>query len=122
MSGDNENASESRSDSSAAKLFSTGQKVLGALVLLAIGAGAVRYPHLTAVVALSILVGFYLLFALFKGFVTAAGRKHRMLLTAALPSSRQLPHYGVLLPVHHEANMLKRLVARVRASACTSIC
>ncbi|BCY15627.1 glycosyltransferase family 2 protein [Actinoplanes sp. L3-i22] len=58
-------------------------------------------------------IAFYLVFALFKLFVTAAGRRHRLLLSNVLPSSRELPHYGVLLPVHHEANMLRRLVARV---------
>src|SRR4051812_14980820 len=86
MSSDRKNAAEGRSDSTAAKLLSTGQKLLGLFTLVALGASAVRYPHLTAVVVLSAFVAFYLVFALFKAFVTTAGRGHRMVLSAALPS------------------------------------
>ncbi|AEV89238.1 family 2 glycosyl transferase [Actinoplanes sp. SE50] len=100
--------------STAARLLSTGQKALAGAALAVLTAGLVVAPRVTAAVTVGACVLFYLLFALFKVLVTTAGRGHRMLLTEVLSSStRQLPHYGVLLPVHREANMLRRLVARV---------
>jgi cellulose synthase/poly-beta-1,6-N-acetylglucosamine synthase-like glycosyltransferase len=94
-------------------LLSTGQKLSAGVALIALGFGLFRFPRVTATAVVGACVGFYLIFALFKLLVTRAGRGHRMLLTTLLPSSRELPHYGVLLPVHREANMLRRLVARV---------
>lgn len=105
-----------RSDLSAApaaRLLSPGQKVLGLLVLAVVGYGLSRRPHLTGTIVLGTCVGFYLAFATLKLVVTAAGRGHRPLRQASLPPPDQLPHYGVLLPVHKEANMLRHLVARV---------
>ena len=106
-------AANASSDTAAAKLLSPGQKVFAAATAVALGYGFVQFPRVTATAVLGLLVGFYLVFALFKLLVTVAGRGHRTLLTATLPSSRKLPDYGVLLPVHHEANMLRRLVMRV---------
>jgi cellulose synthase/poly-beta-1,6-N-acetylglucosamine synthase-like glycosyltransferase len=97
----------------AGRLLSPGQKVLAVVVAIALGYGLVRGPRTTAVIVFGIFVGFYLLFAIFKLVVTIAGRGHRPLLMAPLPPIHKLPHYGVLLPVHKEANMLRRLVARI---------
>ncbi|GIF08848.1 glycosyltransferase family 2 protein [Actinoplanes siamensis] len=83
------------------------------MVLLTLCCGLFLAPRRTVTAVAAVCVGFYLVFALFKMLVTVAGRGHRTLLGTVLPSSRRLPHYGVLLPVHHEANMLRRLVARV---------
>lgn len=65
------------------------------------------------VIAFGVFVGFYLVFAVFKLVVAVAGRGHRPLLVGPLPRINRLPHYGVLLPVHKEANMLRRLVGRI---------
>ncbi len=97
----------------AEKLLGTGQRTAGGIVLAALGYGLFAVPRLTVTVVVAACVAFYLIFALFKLVVTTAGRGHRMILTTAMRSSQELPHYGVLLPVHHEANMLRRLVARV---------
>lgn len=102
-----------RAADTAAKLLSRGQKILAALTIAAVAGCAVVDPRATATAVFGGFVGFYLVFALFKLLVTVAGRSHRPLLTTALPFSGGLPHYGVLLPVHREANMLRRLVARV---------
>ncbi|WP_221324939.1 glycosyltransferase family 2 protein [Actinoplanes sp. L3-i22] len=101
------------SGNTAEKLLGTGQKIAAGMVLSALGYGLLFHPRVTATAVVTACVVFYLLFALFKLLVTTAGRGHRMLLTTLMKSSRELPHYGVLLPVHHEANMLRRLVARV---------
>src|SRR5215468_8207571 len=97
----------------AARLLSPGQKVLGLVVVIALVYGGLRHPRATATIVLGAFVGFYLLFALLKMVVTLAGRGYRPLRQALLPPASHLPHYGVLLPVHKEANMLRRLVARI---------
>ncbi len=100
-------------DAPAARLLSPGQKILGIIVAVAVVYGLVRQPKATVTVVFGIFVGFYLIFALLKMVVTIAGRGYRPLRQALLPPADQLPHYGVLLPVHKEANMLRRLVARI---------
>ena len=97
----------------AATLFSPGQRVLAVLVVLVAGGGLVLNFRATTTVVFAGLVVFYLAFALFKVFVTFAGRAHRPLLVGPLPSPDKLPDYAVLLPVHKEANMLRRLMARI---------
>ncbi len=97
----------------AATLLSPGQRVLAILVSVAIGGGLVLDTNATATVIFAGLVAFYLAFAVLKVLVTVAGRAHRPLLVGPLPTPDKVPHYAVLLPVHHEANMLRRLMARV---------
>src|SRR5262245_23533983 len=97
----------------AATLLSPGQRVLAVVLALGIAYGVVRDPRTTATVIFAVLVGLYLVFALLKVGVTVAGRGHRRLLMGPLPAADKLPEYGVLLPVHKEAHMLRRLVARV---------
>jgi cellulose synthase/poly-beta-1,6-N-acetylglucosamine synthase-like glycosyltransferase len=102
-----------RPTATAARLLSPGQKVLAFLIVIVLVGGFVWNPRTTGSVVSGVFVGFYLVFALFKLVVTVAGRGHRPLLMAPLPPLNRLPHYGVLLPVHKEANMLRRLVARI---------
>jgi cellulose synthase/poly-beta-1,6-N-acetylglucosamine synthase-like glycosyltransferase len=83
------------------------------VLAVAVCYGLVRDVRTTATVIFGVLVGMYLVFALTKVLVTVAGRGHRRLLIGPLPADERLPDYGVLLPVHKEANMLRRLVARV---------
>jgi cellulose synthase/poly-beta-1,6-N-acetylglucosamine synthase-like glycosyltransferase len=113
MQNSGDRAAVSRSTATAARLLSPGQKVLAVLILVVLGYGAVLNLRMTATVIFGTFVGFYAIFAIFKLVVTIAGRGHRPLLMAPMSSRRRLPHYGVLLPVHQEANMLRRLVARI---------
>jgi cellulose synthase/poly-beta-1,6-N-acetylglucosamine synthase-like glycosyltransferase len=86
---------------------------LAVVVAVALCYGVVREPRTTATAVFGIFVAFYLAFALFKLLITLAGQGHRPVLTIPLPSAKRLPDYGILLPVHKEANMLRRLVARI---------
>jgi glycosyltransferase XagB len=106
-------AARMRPTAPAARLLSRGQWLLSVVVIIALGYGLVVAPKMTMTVVSGIFVSFYLIFAIFKMIVTVAGRGHRPLLMSPLPPLHKLPHYGVLLPVHKEANMLRRLVARV---------
>jgi hypothetical protein len=99
----------------AATLLSPGQRVLAVVVVLIVSGGLVLNFSGTATVIFAGLVVFYLSFAMLKVLVTIAGRDYRPLLEGPLPSPDKLPHYAVLLPVHKEANMLRRLMARIAA-------
>ncbi|WP_194904611.1 glycosyltransferase family 2 protein [Catenulispora rubra] len=80
--------------------------------LIVIGALTRPMAALTVVVAACIL--FYTVFAVLKFVVTLAGQKHQWLPRRMVEADDPgLPRYGVLLPVHKEANMLPYLVARV---------
>src|SRR5437763_15683994 len=103
-------ASAVRPPATASRLLSTGQKVLAVLAVLGLCGGFAWKPRATATVLVAAAIGFYLCFAVLKLVVTLAGRHHRPLLMGPLPHPSRLPHYGVLLPVHKEANMLRRLV------------
>lgn len=106
-------AAAERPMSTAARLLSPGQQALAVLSAIGLGCGLVWEPRRTATVVFGIFVGFYLISALLKVLITTAGRGHRRLLMAPPLPPGKLPHYGVLLPVYKEANMLRRLVARI---------
>ena len=97
----------------AASLLSPGQRALAVLVVLLVGGGLALDSRTTATAIFAGLVVFYLAFALLKAVVTIAGRAYRPLLVGPLPSPHKVPDYAVLLPVHKEANMLRRLMARI---------
>ncbi len=96
----------------AAILLSHGQRALAVLVVLIVGGGLVMDFRLTTTVIFAGLVLLYLVFALLKVLVTIAGRGYRPLLVGPSPPPDKVPHYAVLLPVHKEANMLRRLMGR----------
>jgi cellulose synthase/poly-beta-1,6-N-acetylglucosamine synthase-like glycosyltransferase len=84
------------------------------LVLGGVGCAAYARPRLTATVLVAGGIAFYILIALLKLVITAAGRGYRPPRQFRVrPGDQALPPYAVLLPVHKEANMLGHLVARV---------
>jgi cellulose synthase/poly-beta-1,6-N-acetylglucosamine synthase-like glycosyltransferase len=103
-----------RSGKTAARFLSRGQRVFFATVFALVAANAVLWPTATLTAAVACCIIFYAVFAALKFVVTVAGQKHRRLPRIHTEANdRSLPRYGVLLPVHREANMLRRLVTRV---------
>jgi cellulose synthase/poly-beta-1,6-N-acetylglucosamine synthase-like glycosyltransferase len=108
------NSVNRRSGKNAAHLLSRRQTVFvfGLVAVACVGALVRPMAALTALVA--VCIAFYSLFAILKLVVTVAGQKHRSLPRRVVTTDDPgLPYYGVLLPVHKEANMLRHLVARV---------
>ena len=98
----------------AARLSSTGQKVLGAVVLATLIVGGVCSPRLAATLVIGCCIFFYLLIAGLRLVVTVAGRSYRPPRRITVRAEDAgLADYAVLLPVHKEANMLRHLVTRI---------
>lgn len=98
----------------AATFVSRDQKAAILLLAVLLVVSATLEPKRTLILLVAICTAFYTLTAALKLVVSLAGRSHRPLWRERVEATDpDLPHYGVLLPVHKEANMLRHLVARV---------
>jgi cellulose synthase/poly-beta-1,6-N-acetylglucosamine synthase-like glycosyltransferase len=103
-----------RASPNASRFLSKGQLSTVLLVLAGAVVGAILAPLVTLTIVTGICMLFYVLTASLKLLVSVAGRKYRPLRRLSVkPDDPALPCYGVLLPVHKEANMLRHLVARI---------
>jgi cellulose synthase/poly-beta-1,6-N-acetylglucosamine synthase-like glycosyltransferase len=101
----------------AARLLSSGQKVLAVVViLLAIVVAAVFGPVILLKVGVAAAIAFYIVFVGFK-FIAwfAAGTGPSPVHRLAAEDDPDLPRYTILLPLHREANVLGELVKALSA-------
>lgn len=105
-------------ENSADRVLSTGQRVSVISLLLAVVAGFLVFPHVTAIVLVSAASAFYLASSLYKarlihrslghGTYTEVTREE----IAAL-DERDLPVYTILVPLYKEAAVVPRLLAGI---------
>ena len=96
----------------AARLLSTGQKVFAAVsLLLAVTVAAAFGPYVLLEVAVAFGIAFYIVFVGFKCIVWyAASKSADPHYDLPADDDPDLPQYTILVPLHHEANVIGELV------------
>jgi cellulose synthase/poly-beta-1,6-N-acetylglucosamine synthase-like glycosyltransferase len=100
---------------SARRVITRGQARVLASLAVAVGLAFVLAPSAAGTCIADVLAAWFLTNAVFRGLLFAAGATARRDAAAPAIADADLPRYSILVPLHHEANIVPSLMCALKA-------